>query len=97
MLLCSPIQAIAATASLGREFRFAIRPGGGLLQLQTFKTREEALERIKEVQARVSIRPDRVFDPEDPKSDAEGYKWVISMSLHQDADKLYVCTDGNLL
>jgi flagellar basal body rod protein FlgC len=67
------------------------------LKVASFKTREEALERIKEVQARVSIRPDRVFDPEDPKADAEGYIWVISMSLHRDADKLYVCTDGNLL
>jgi flagellar basal body rod protein FlgC len=67
------------------------------LKIATFKTREEAMERIKEVQSLFSIQPDREFDPEDPNADAEGYIWVISVSLHKDADKLYVCTDGNLL
>jgi hypothetical protein len=55
------------------------------------------MERIKEVQAKVSIRPDRVFDAEDLNADAEGYIWVISVSMKKDADKLYICTDGNLL
>jgi flagellar basal body rod protein FlgC len=67
------------------------------LKVATFKTREEAMERIKELQPLFSIQPERVFDPEDPNADAEGYIWVISVSLHKDADKLYVCTDGNLL
>ena len=67
------------------------------MKIATFKTREEAMERIKEVQSLFSIQPDREFDPEDPNADAEGYIWVISVSLHKDADKLYVCTDGNLL
>jgi hypothetical protein len=67
------------------------------MRVASFKTREEAMERIKDVQPWFSIKPDRVFDPEDPNADAEGYKWVISVSLNKDADKLYVCTDGNLL
>jgi flagellar basal body rod protein FlgC len=67
------------------------------MRVASFKTREAAMERIKEVQPRFSIKPDRVFDPEDPNADAEGYIWVISVSLHKDADKLYVCTDGNLV
>ena len=67
------------------------------MRVASFKTREEAMERIKEVQTLLSIKPDRVFDSEDPNADAEGYVWVISVSLHKDADKLYVCTDGNLL
>jgi flagellar basal body rod protein FlgC len=67
------------------------------MRVASFKTREEAMERIKEVQTSLNIRPERVFDSEDPKADAEGYIWVISVSLHKDADKLYVCTDGNLL
>jgi flagellar basal body rod protein FlgC len=67
------------------------------LRVASFKTREEAMERIKEVQPLLSIKPERVFDSEDPKADAEGYVWVISVSPHSDADKLYLCTDGNLL
>ena len=55
------------------------------------------MERIKELQPRFRIKPERVFDSEDPNADAEGYVWVVSVSLHKDADKLYLCTDGNLL
>ena len=67
------------------------------LKVASFETREEAMERIEEVQPRFTIEPDRVFDPEDPNADAEGYKRVISVSLNKDADKLYLCTDDNLL
>ena len=66
-------------------------------KVASFKTREEAMERIKKMQPWFTIKPDRVFDPEDPNADAEGYIWVISVSLNKDADKLYVCTDGYLL
>ena len=67
------------------------------MKVASFKTCTLAMERIKEVQPWFSIQPDRVFDPEDPNADAEGYIWVISLSLHKDADKLYVCNDGNIL
>jgi len=67
------------------------------MRVASFKTREAAMKRIKEVQPLIIIKPERVFDSEDPNADAEGYIWVISVSLHKDADKLYVCTDGNLL
>jgi hypothetical protein len=67
------------------------------MRVASFKTREEAMEQIEEVQPRFRIKPERVFDSEDPNADAEGYVWVISVSLQRDADKLYVCTDGNLL
>jgi hypothetical protein len=67
------------------------------LEVASFKTCEEAMKRIEEVQPRFSIKPDRVFDLEDPNADAEGHKWVISVSLNKDADKLYLCTDANLL
>jgi hypothetical protein len=67
------------------------------MRVASFKTSEEAMERIEEVLPRFRIKPERVFDSEDPNADAEGYVWVISVSLQRDADKLYVCTDGNLL
>jgi flagellar basal body rod protein FlgC len=54
------------------------------------------MERSKEVQPWFSIQPDRVYDPEDPNANAEGYVWVASVSPHKDADKLYLCTDGNI-
>jgi flagellar basal body rod protein FlgC len=54
------------------------------------------MERIKEVQPWFSLQPDRVYDPKDPNANAEGYVWVISLSLHKDADNLYLCTDGNI-
>jgi hypothetical protein len=62
------------------------------MKVASSKTREAAMERIKEVQPLFSIEPERVFDSEDPNADAEGYIWVISVSLHKDADKLYVGT-----
>jgi hypothetical protein len=62
------------------------------MKVASFKTPEAAMERIKEVQPLFSIKPERVFDSEDPNADAEGYIWVISVSLHKDADKLYVGT-----
>jgi flagellar basal body rod protein FlgC len=66
------------------------------MKVVSFKTCKEAMERIEEVRPWFSIQPDRVYDPEDPNADAEGYVWVISVSLHKDADNLYLCTDGNI-
>jgi flagellar basal body rod protein FlgC len=66
------------------------------LKVASFKTRAEAMERIEEVHPWFSLQPDRVYDPEDPNANSEGYVWVASVSLHKDADKLYLCTDGNI-
>lgn len=62
------------------------------LQVQTFRTRQLALERIENIQT--FIRPEKVYDPEDPNADPTGYVWVISISLHPNADALHLCTDG---
>ena len=56
----------------------------------------ERIEEVQRVQPRFCIQPDRVYDPEDPNANAEGYVWVISVFLRKDADKLYLCTDGNI-
>ena len=64
------------------------------LQVESFKTREEAVERIWELLASLSIQPEKVHDPEDPNADENGYVWVISVCLHKDAETLYLCTDG---
>ena len=65
----------------------------GNLQIQTFRTRQLALERIENVQTSF-IRPEKVYDPEDPNADAAGYVWVISVCTHPNADALHLCTDG---
>ena len=66
------------------------------MKVASFKIREATMGRIKEVQPWFSNQPDSVFDSEDPNANAEGYVWVISLSLHKDADRLYLCTDGNI-
>ena len=66
------------------------------MKVASFKTRKAAMERIKKMQPCFSMQPDREYDPEDPSANAKGYVWVISVSLHKDADKLYLCTDGNI-
>jgi flagellar basal body rod protein FlgC len=54
------------------------------------------MERIKEMQAWFSVQPDKAYDPEDPNANAKGHVCVISVSLRKDADKLYLCMDGNV-
>jgi flagellar basal body rod protein FlgC len=66
------------------------------IEVASFKTRELAIERIKEDQPGFSLQPVEEYDPEDPNANAEGYVWVISVSLHKDADNLYLCADGNI-
>ena len=64
------------------------------LQVESFKTREETMEKIIEIRASLSIQPERMYDPEDPNADENGYVWVISVSLHKDDETLHLCTDG---
>ena len=64
------------------------------MQIESFKTRKQAIDRIKEIQASFSIQPEKEHDPEDPNANANGYVWVISVSDHGNPDKLYLCTDG---
>jgi len=52
------------------------------------------VERINEIRASLSIQPEKAYDSEDPNADETGHVWVISVSLYQDADTLYLCTDG---
>jgi hypothetical protein len=61
------------------------------LQIASFKTREQAMECVEEIKCR--IKPEKEYDPEDRNADREGYVWIISLSLDEDADKLYLCTD----
>ena len=62
-------------------------------QVQTFKTRAQALERIEQIQSSV-IRPAKEYDPKDPNADETGHVWIISMVRQPDGDKFYLCTDG---
>jgi hypothetical protein len=54
------------------------------------------MERIKEMQFCLSVQPEKANDPEDPNANGHGDVWIISVSLHQNADNLYVCTDGKV-
>ena len=63
----------------------------GNLQVESFKTHEE---RIREIRAFLSIQPERAYDPADPNADEDGYVWVIAVTLHKDAETLYLCTNG---
>ena len=64
------------------------------MQIASFKTREQAMECVKELKSSHRVQPEKEYDPEDPNADREGYVWVISLFLDEDADKLYLCTDG---
>lgn len=64
------------------------------MQVESFKTRELAMKRIDEIRESLSIQPEKAHDSEDPNADEAGHVWVISVSLHKDADKRYLCTDG---
>ena len=46
------------------------------LQLQTFKTRREAMEYIKRMQASFRICPEKGPVPNDPNSDEKDNVWV---------------------
>ena len=63
------------------------------LQVRTFRTRQQANEHLKRIQA-TFIRPEKVYDPEDPNADSNGHVWVISLSADGSADRLYLCSDG---
>ena len=63
------------------------------LQVRTFRTRQQAIEHLKRMQA-TFIRPEKVYDPEDPNADSNGHVWVISLSADGSADRLYLCSDG---
>jgi hypothetical protein len=52
------------------------------------------MKRINDIRASVSIQPEKAHDSQDPNADDTGHVWVISVSLNEDADKLYLCTDG---
>jgi hypothetical protein len=63
------------------------------MKVQTFATRRQATERIKQIQA-TFIRPEKMYDPEDANADKTGHVWIISMSGEPDSDKLYLCENG---
>ena len=64
------------------------------IRVESFKTREQVEERIKNLQ--LSLRPERVYDPEDPNADETGHVWLASLLPFPDAEKLHLCTDGYL-
>ena len=65
------------------------------IQVLTFKTREQAMKHIKNIEIPGS-RVEKEFDPEDPNADETGHVWVISVSQAPHSDKLYLCTDGSI-
>jgi hypothetical protein len=64
------------------------------LQVETFKNRKLAMERVKEIQLSCSVQVEKVRDPEDSNANKQGDVWVISVRLHKNADTLYLCTGG---
>ena len=64
------------------------------MQVESFKTLELAMKRINEISASFGMQSEKAYDSEDPNADETGQVWVISVSLNEDADKLYLCTDG---
>ena len=66
------------------------------LQLQTFKTRREAMEYIKRMQASLRICPEKGHVPNDPNSDERGNVWAISMTPQENAEPVYLFTNGEL-
>ena len=64
------------------------------MSVETFKSRKLAIERMKEIQRACSVQVEKVHDPEDPNANGHRYVWVISVTLHKDAETLYLCTDG---
>jgi hypothetical protein len=54
------------------------------------------MERLKEFAPWLNVWPEKEYDPNDPKADAEGYVWVISVASDSKADKSYLCTDGHI-
>ena len=64
------------------------------IRVESFKTREQAEEGIKN--GRFSLRPEQVYDPEDPKADDTGHVWVVSLLPCPDAERLDLCQDGYL-
>jgi hypothetical protein len=81
-----------------RAFLFALSPKVQLrtLQLQTFKTRREAMEYIKRMQASLRICPEKGLVPNDPNSDEKGNVWVISVTPQENADPVYLFTNDEL-
>ena len=65
------------------------------LHVRTFRKLEHAMRYTKKIET-TSIRPERVYDPEDPNADQTGYVWVISVSEKPDTDKFYLCNDGSI-
>ena len=66
------------------------------MRVQGFATLEEAMEGINQVTPGLNAWPEKVYDPKDPHADARGHIWVISVCMDLDADKLYLCTDGQM-
>jgi hypothetical protein len=66
------------------------------LQLQTFKTRREAMEYIKRMQASLRICAEKGHVPNDPNSDEKGNVWAISVTTQENAKPVYLFTDGEL-
>lgn len=64
------------------------------VQVESFKTRQQAMERIKEIKASLSIQAEKGYDSDDPNADETGHVWVISISLCNGDDAMYLCTDG---
>ena len=64
------------------------------MEVESFKTCEEATERIREIRASLSIQPERARDRENPNADENGYVWVIAVTMNKEAETLYLCTNG---
>ena len=66
------------------------------MRVESFKTFEDAMERIRDLAPELNARPEKEYDSEDPNADAEGNAWVIGVFSSPDAEKLYLCTDGSI-
>lgn len=54
------------------------------------------MEYIKKMQASLRICPEKGHLPNDPNADQKGNVWVISVTLQENADPAYLCTNGGV-
>jgi flagellar basal body rod protein FlgC len=66
------------------------------VQVEAFKASKLAIERMREIQRSWRVQVEKVRDPKNPNANGHGYVWVISVTVHNNAETLYLCTDGCL-
>jgi hypothetical protein len=65
-------------------------------RLKLSKRAKLAMERVKETRLSWNVHVEKAHDPDDNNANEQGDVWVISVCLHTNADRLYLCTGGDI-